>query len=99
MRRWLGDFTELPRLMQLGLFIFAVGGALGVVYHAAPLAWTTMIDIYLGHDGLLAHLVTLAGMIVTMAGVFLGRPARAPRAQSRPTAPCADGDEARAQQG
>ena len=66
-------FTELPGLMRLGVLILATGGALDLLYHAAPLGWAVQLDSYLGIHGAGAHLVTLLGMIVTLLGLFVRR--------------------------
>ena len=63
-------FTELPGLMRLGVLILAAGGALDLLYHAAPQAWAMQLDGYLGSDGVGAHLLTLLGMVVTLLGLF-----------------------------
>lgn len=44
----LKQFAGLPGLMQLGLLVFAIGGSLDALYHAAPLAWIETMDSYLG---------------------------------------------------
>ncbi len=67
------EFLEMPRLMQLGLVILVVGGALDILFHASPSAWTPSIEAYLGPDGYYAHLVTLAGMVTTLVGLFAGQ--------------------------
>lgn len=59
----------------MGLLILAVGGVLDILYHTAPLSWSIVLDSYLGHEGMRAHVVTLIGMIVTLFGVFMRRPA------------------------
>jgi hypothetical protein len=66
-------FTELPGLMRLGVLILAIGGALDLLYHAAPPGWTMQLDGYLGTDGVGAHLLTLVGMVVTLLGLFARR--------------------------
>ena len=66
-------FTELPSLMRLGVLILVIGGALDLLYHAAPLGWTMQLDGYLGTDGVGAHLLTLLGMVVTLLGLFARR--------------------------
>ena len=55
----------MPRLMQVGLAIVALGGGADVLHHALPLTAAP----YLGHDGGAAHALALAGMVVTMLGV------------------------------
>src|SRR3954468_14721130 len=66
-------FTELPGLMRLGVLIFVIGGALDLLYHAAPPGWTIQLDVVLGPDGVIAHLMTLFGMLVTLVGLFAHR--------------------------
>jgi hypothetical protein len=66
-------FTELPGLMRLGVLILAIGGALDLLYHAAPPGWAMQLDGYLGSDGVGAHLLTLLGMVVTLLGLFARR--------------------------
>jgi hypothetical protein len=71
-------FMELPVVMRLGMLILAAGGALDVLYHAAPLGWAIWLDGYLGRQGAGAHMVTLLGMVVMLLGLFIRRlPARA----------------------
>lgn len=67
--------SGLPRVMLVGLLILIAGGTLDLLYHAAPASWASVLDVYLGHEGMRAHLVTLAGMIVTLFGVFTRRTA------------------------
>jgi hypothetical protein len=66
-------FTELPGLMRLGVLILAIGGALDVLYHAAPPVWAMQLDVVVGPDGVIAHLMTLFGMVVTLVGLFAHR--------------------------
>jgi hypothetical protein len=63
--------NRMPRLMQAGLVVVALGGAADVAHHALPAA----LDLapYLGHEGGVAHAVTFAGMVVTMLGLFSRR--------------------------
>ncbi|MBI4496930.1 MAG: hypothetical protein HY689_03395 [Chloroflexi bacterium] len=72
-RRWLGEVRGLPVLMQVGLLVFAAGGLLDLLSHAAPSPWTETLERYLGEDAVLAHLITLAGMVITMLGIFARR--------------------------
>jgi hypothetical protein len=65
--------TELPGLMRLGVLLLAVGGTLDVLYHAAPPGWAVQLDVVVGSDGLVAHLMTLFGMVVTLVGLFAHR--------------------------
>jgi hypothetical protein len=66
-------FAELPGLMRLGVLILAVGGTLDVLYHAAPPVWAIQLDVVLGPNGVIAHLMTLFGMVVTLVGLFAHR--------------------------
>jgi hypothetical protein len=70
----LNELRKMPALMRLGLAVLLAGGALDVLFHAAPASWTPILEIVLGEHGALAHLVTLAGMVVTLIGVFRGNP-------------------------
>jgi hypothetical protein len=72
-KRAILGFFSLPRLMQVGLVILALGGSLDLIYHAAPSGWIGTLEIYLGQDGYNAHVVTLIGMLVTLAGLLLSR--------------------------
>jgi hypothetical protein len=66
-------FTELPGLMRLGVLILVIGGTLDVLYHTAPPVWAIQLDVVLGPDGVIAHLMTLFGMVVTLVGLFARR--------------------------
>jgi choline-glycine betaine transporter len=61
--------SRLPRLMQVGLAVVALGGGADVLHHALPLTAAPVLAPYLGHEGGVGHAVTLAGMVVTMLGV------------------------------
>ena len=65
--------TELPVLMRLGVLILVIGGGLDLLYHAAPPMWAIQLDVILGPDGVIAHLMTLFGMVVTLVGLFAQR--------------------------
>jgi hypothetical protein len=79
-------FTELPGLMRLGVLILVIGGTLDVLYHAAPPVWAIQLDVVLGPDGVIAHLMTLFGMVVTLAGLFARRAsARVAQAEVSPS--------------
>jgi len=67
-----GRPTGMPRLMQVGLLVVAVGGGADVLHHALPAA-ALALGPYLGHDGGTAHALTFAGMVVTMLGLFTRR--------------------------
>ena len=66
-------FTELPGLMRLGVLILVIGGGLDLLYHAAPPIWAVQLDVVLGPEGVIAHLMTLLGMVVTLLGLFAHR--------------------------
>ncbi len=72
-RRAIAEFFSLPRVMQLGLIILAVGGSLDIIYHAFPSDWIGSLEIYFGRDGYNAHIVTLIGMLVTLVGLVRPR--------------------------
>ena len=79
-------FLGLPRVMRLGLLILVIGGALDVLYHAAPPVWAIQLDVVLGPDGVIAHLMTLFGMVVTLVGLFAHRAsARVAQAEVSPS--------------
>ena len=79
-------FTELPGLMRLGVLILVIGGTLDVLYHAAPPGWAIQLDVVVGPDGVIAHLMTLFGMVVTLVGVFAHRAsARVPQVEASPS--------------
>lgn len=67
---------QLPRVMQVGLLIVIVGAVCDLAYHTAPVSLSGTLDLYLGADGMLAHLVLLIGMVVTLFGVIISRPSR-----------------------
>ena len=64
----------LPPVMRMGMLVLAAGGAMDLLYHAAPPGWAVGLDSYLGRDGAGAHIVTLLGMIVTLLGLPIRRP-------------------------
>jgi hypothetical protein len=66
-------FTELPGLMRVGVLILVIGGALDLLYHVAPPEWAIQLDVVLGPEAVVAHLMTLFGMIVTLVGLFAHR--------------------------
>ena len=68
-------FHGLPGLMRIGLLLLAAGGSLDIIHHTAPLASTMHLRDYPSGDELLAHVVTLAGMVVTLLGLLM-RPSR-----------------------
>jgi hypothetical protein len=66
-------FTELPGLMRLGVLILVIGGTLDLLYHAASPGWAMQLEVVLGSDGVIAHLMTLFGMVVTLVGLLARR--------------------------
>ena len=79
-------FKELPGLMRLGVLILAVGGTLDLLYHAAPPVWAMQLDVVVGTDAVIAHLMTLFGMVVTLVGLFTHRAsARVAQAEASPS--------------
>ncbi|MFO7167202.1 MAG: hypothetical protein DIU80_004160 [Chloroflexota bacterium] len=80
-------FVRLPRLIQLGVLVLAIGVALDLLAHAAPPAWSVQLSGFLGADGSRAHVVTLLGMVLTVAGIFArGAGARGAREEAGPEA-------------
>jgi hypothetical protein len=58
------------RLLLLGSVLVCLGGLGDIAYHVAPSAQS--LEPLLGAEGFRAHILTLAGMLVALAGV-LGR--------------------------
>jgi len=71
--------ADLPVVMQLGLLLLVCGGALDVLYHTG---WAPLLGAYLGRDGVMAHLVTLSGMVVMLLGLFVRRRPRHARSSA-----------------
>ncbi len=63
-----------PIIIRFGLFVFAIGAALDLLFHAAPASVSGALMIYLGHEGQNAHLVTLLGMVLILLGILINRP-------------------------
>ena len=59
--------ADLPLLMQLGLLLLAGGGMLDALFHSG---WAPLLGAYLGHNGVIAHLAILSGMVVMLLGLF-----------------------------
>lgn len=76
-RRLLDEIVGMPRLMRLGLLVFALGGLLDMLYHAVPVDWAIRLSVYLGEEGILAHGITFIGMVLTLSGLFVRKPSRA----------------------
>ncbi len=77
-------FGTLPRAMQVGLLILAIGGIVDVLFHMVPPLWAMRMGYVLGHDGHSAHLIMLVGMAVTLLGVVTRRSPPIPRHDERP---------------
>jgi hypothetical protein len=58
------------RLLVLGSVLVCLGGLGDIAYHVAPGAQS--LEPFVGAEGIRAHILTLAGMLVALAGV-LGR--------------------------
>jgi hypothetical protein len=58
------------RLLVLGSVLVCLGGLGDIAYHVAPTAQS--MEPFVGAEGIRAHVLTLAGMLVALAGV-LGR--------------------------
>ena len=58
------------RLLVLGSVLVCLGGIGDIAYHVAPNAH--FLEPFVGAEGIRAHILTLAGMLVALAGV-LGR--------------------------
>jgi hypothetical protein len=63
--RALETLHDLPHMMRVGLGITALGAVIDITYHVSSKA-------PMGHGAIafIGHLVTLVGMVVTMAGVI-----------------------------
>jgi hypothetical protein len=72
-RRLHQEFDRLPGLMRAGLATVLLSGALDVVFHALPAAWAATALPWLGPHATALHVVTLFGMLVTLAGLFPAR--------------------------
>ena len=58
------------RLLVLGSVLVCLGGLGDIAYHVAPTAQS--LEPFLGAEGIRAHMLTVAGMLVALGGV-LGR--------------------------
>jgi hypothetical protein len=70
MRRYRTAYAHVPRLVQLGIVLLAVGIVVDLLYHALLIPWG--LSAQHGHGGgeALGHLVTLLGMTTIMIGIF-----------------------------
>ena len=62
--RWLAGLLQQSRVLQAGVAVLAVGGSLDLIVH--------MLYIE-GAAEYYAHLLTLAGMLLTIAGIIVPR--------------------------
>ncbi len=56
------------RLLVLGGMLVCLGGMGDIVYHVAPAAQA--LEPLVGAEGIRAHILTFAGMVVAFAGVM-----------------------------
>ena len=56
------------RLLVLGSVLVCLGGFGDIAYHVAPTAQS--LEPFVGAEGIRAHILTLAGMLVALAGVL-----------------------------
>ena len=65
-----GGWQRWPaRLFWIGLLIVTAGAAGDVLYHTLPADLSSDLNLLLGADGGRAHVLTLAGMLLTVAGL------------------------------
>jgi hypothetical protein len=65
-----GGWQRWPaRLFWIGLLIVAAGAAGDVLHHTLPVGLSSDLNLLLGADGGRAHLITLAGMVLTVVGL------------------------------
>jgi hypothetical protein len=62
--------SNASRLLVAGAILVCLGGLGDVAYHALPVALATSLEPVVGAQGIRAHLVTLAGMLVALAAVI-----------------------------
>jgi hypothetical protein len=58
------------RLLLFGAILVCLGGLGDVAYHVLPSAFATSLEPLVGAQGIRVHLLTLIGMLVTLAGVI-----------------------------
>ena len=58
-------------LVRCGLLLVLLGGLADLVFHGAPSTLLAQLGPWLGADGQHAHLLTLLGMLVAVAGLVL----------------------------
>lgn len=67
------SFLALPVLMRLGFVAFAMGGVGDLLLHVAPVEWHAATAGYGGAGEYVFHLITVAGMCMTVLGVLTFR--------------------------
>jgi len=60
----------LPPLTRLGLVFLLAGAAGDVLFHSLPVPWAHDLEPLLGTNAIRAHLTTLLGMTLMLAGVI-----------------------------
>ena len=58
------------RLLLLGTLLVCIGGLGDIAFHSLPAALDRTLEPLLGADGIRAHIMTLAGMLVALTGVI-----------------------------
>lgn len=69
------NFTSVFRLspsllLMAGVALVCIGGLGDIVYHSLPAALAYSVEPLVGTEGVRAHVVTLIGMFVGVAGVI-----------------------------
>jgi hypothetical protein len=63
------------RLLVLGSVLVCLGGLGDIAYHGLPAVLAQSMEPFVGAEGIRAHILTLAGMLVALAGA-VGRGVR-----------------------
>jgi hypothetical protein len=58
------------RLLLLGSVLVCLGGLGDIAYHGLPVAVAHSLEPLYGPEGIRAHILTLAGMMLALAGVM-----------------------------
>lgn len=58
-------------VLGVGVVLFLIGGAGDLAHHLVPHEWGWRLPF--GHDGSAAHMITVAGMVLSVVGL-LGAP-------------------------
>ncbi len=58
------------KLVKIGLYLLFAGAAMELVYHTAPGAYQNTFDAVLGPDGMYAHIITGAGILMSMLVLY-----------------------------